>query len=152
MFGLSKERPILDHHPKAHIHEIRRISWNLADFVKSRISPEIHPQPCKVRCFNKKLFSLGVHGGGYDPGFHEIQGHSPSPAFIKLDSFWLKHLLLQGFGWIWHEIRRISCGFQSKDPLARNCNPMFLFLRIVLHHIMRAVIELRCGYMQNTES
>ena len=32
MFGLSKERPILDHHPKAHIHEIWRISWNLADF------------------------------------------------------------------------------------------------------------------------
>ena len=26
MIGLSKERPILDHHPKAHIHEIRRIS------------------------------------------------------------------------------------------------------------------------------
>ena len=26
LFGLSKERPILDHHPKAHIHEIRRIS------------------------------------------------------------------------------------------------------------------------------
>ena len=26
IFGLSKERPILDHHPKAHIHEIRRIS------------------------------------------------------------------------------------------------------------------------------
>ena len=33
MFGLSIERPILDHHPKAHIHEIRRISWNLADFT-----------------------------------------------------------------------------------------------------------------------
>ena len=26
MFGLSKERPILGDHPKAHIHEIRRIS------------------------------------------------------------------------------------------------------------------------------
>ena len=26
MFGLSKERPILDDHPKAHIHEIRRES------------------------------------------------------------------------------------------------------------------------------
>ena len=25
MFGLSIERPILDHHPKAHIHEIREI-------------------------------------------------------------------------------------------------------------------------------
>ena len=26
LIGLSKERPILDHHPKAHIHEIRRDS------------------------------------------------------------------------------------------------------------------------------
>ena len=26
MFGLSEERPTLDHHAKAHIHEIRRIS------------------------------------------------------------------------------------------------------------------------------
>ena len=51
IIGLSKERPILGYHPKAHIldfHEIRRISheiwwisceiqilWNLADFMKS---------------------------------------------------------------------------------------------------------------------
>ena len=41
LFGLSKERPILDHHPKVHIHEIRRISG------------EIHPKPYKIRCFNK---------------------------------------------------------------------------------------------------
>ena len=34
LIGLSKERPILDHHAKAHIHEIRWISWNLADFVR----------------------------------------------------------------------------------------------------------------------
>ena len=27
VIGLSKERPILDHHAKAHIHEIRRISY-----------------------------------------------------------------------------------------------------------------------------
>ena len=42
----------------------------------------------------KTLQFGGVHGGGYDPRFHEIQGHSPSPAFIKLNSFWLKHLPL----------------------------------------------------------
>ena len=53
IIGLSIERPILDHHPKAHIHEIRQISpwnpwnpgdfrwnpgdfrWNPADFMKS---------------------------------------------------------------------------------------------------------------------
>ena len=50
LFGLSKERPILGDHPKAHIHEIRRIScgfhlksagfrtdftcWNPADFER----------------------------------------------------------------------------------------------------------------------
>ena len=33
LVGLSKERPILDHHAKAHIHEIWRISWNPADFI-----------------------------------------------------------------------------------------------------------------------
>ena len=76
LVGLSKERPILDHHPKVHIHEIR---W---------ISPEIHPKPYKIRCFNKNSSVWGgMHGGGYDPRFHEIQGHSPSPAFIKLNSF-----------------------------------------------------------------
>ena len=32
LVGLSKERPILGDHPKAHIHEIRRISWNSVDF------------------------------------------------------------------------------------------------------------------------
>ena len=73
--GLLKERPILDHHAKAHIHEIW---W---------ISPEIHPKPYKIRCFNKNSSVWGVHGGGYDPRFHEIWGHNPSPAFIKLNSF-----------------------------------------------------------------
>ena len=68
MIGLSQERPILDHHAKAHIHEI-------------------HPKPYKIRCFNKNSSVWGVLGGGYDPGSHEIQGHSPSPAFIKLNSF-----------------------------------------------------------------
>ena len=29
IFGLSKERPILGDHPKAHIHEIRRISHEI---------------------------------------------------------------------------------------------------------------------------
>ena len=44
IFGLSIERPILDHHAKAHIHEIRRISpWNPADFMKSVKSGGFHP-------------------------------------------------------------------------------------------------------------
>ena len=46
MFGLSKnERPILDHHAKAH-------------------NFEIHPRPYKIRCFNKNSSVWGVHGGG----------------------------------------------------------------------------------------
>ena len=52
IIGLSKERPMLDHHQKAHIHEIRRIS------------PEIHPQPYKIRCFKPKQFSLMNAGEG----------------------------------------------------------------------------------------
>ena len=75
MIGLSKERPILDHQAKAHIFEIQRISC------------EIHPKPYKIRCFNKNSSVWGVQEGGYDPGFHEILVHSPSPAFIKLNSF-----------------------------------------------------------------
>ena len=35
----------------------------------------------------KTLQFGGVQGGGYDPGFHEILCHSPSPALIKLNSF-----------------------------------------------------------------
>ena len=34
-----------------------------------------------------KTLQFGGAGRGYDPRFHEIQGHSPSPAFIKLNSF-----------------------------------------------------------------
>ena len=59
------------------IHEIRRISpWNPADFMQ--ISREIWQISC---------------------GFHEILGHSPHPAFIKLKSFcW--NTCFCNFGWI----------------------------------------------------
>ena len=39
LFGLSKERPILDHHAKAHIHEIRRILYGFYEIWQ--ISGEI---------------------------------------------------------------------------------------------------------------
>ena len=52
LIGLSIERPILDHHPKAHIHKIRRISpwnpWNPADFMKSVKSGGFH-EICEIR-------------------------------------------------------------------------------------------------------
>ena len=67
LFDLSIERPILDHHPKAHIHEIWWISpwnpgfheireiWRISGEIQQisgeiwRISGEIHPKPYKVR-------------------------------------------------------------------------------------------------------
>ena len=71
----------------------------------------------------KTLQFGGVHGGGYDPRFHEIQGHSPSPAFIKLNSFcwniWI-YKVLGGF-----HLKSAGFHVKSKDLLARNCNPMF---------------------------
>ena len=57
MFGLSKERPIPDHHAKAHIHEIWRISGEIR-----WVSGEIHPKPYKIRCFNK---NSSVWGGAW---------------------------------------------------------------------------------------
>ena len=106
MFGLSIERPILDHHPKAHVHEIRRISpWNRADFtmksVKSsrfhheiwRISGEIRCFRNQMQMFQQKLFWFYKVWGGFhlkSAGFHEIC-------------------------WISPEIRRISYGFHVKS-------------------------------------
>ena len=77
---------------------------------------EIHPKPYKIRCFNKNSSVWGVQGGGYDPRFHEIRGHSSSPAFIKLNSFGRNICFYKVLGGISCEIER---------PLARNCNPMF---------------------------
>ena len=94
------------------------------------ISGEIHPKPYKIRCFIKNSSVWGVHGGGYDPRFHEIQGHSPFPAFIKLNSFGWNicfYKVLGGFHLKSARFHLKSSGFhvKLKDPLARNCNPMF---------------------------
>ena len=45
------------------------------------------PNLIKSDVSTKTLQFAGCMEGGYDPRFHEIQGHSPSPAFIKLNSF-----------------------------------------------------------------
>ena len=119
MIGLLIERPILDHHPKAHIHEIWQISWNLADFtMKSSRFHEIH----------------------------EIQWISPwnladfrwNQMFQKSDAdVSAKTLLnLQGLGWISPEIHWISWNLPdftwnppdfmwNRKTFARNCNSMF---------------------------
>ena len=49
-----------------------------------------------------------MHGGGNDPRFHEIQGHSPSPAFIKLNSFGWNICFYKVLGGFSHEICHIS--------------------------------------------
>ena len=40
-----------------------------------------------------------MQGGGYDPGFHEILGHSPPPATPppQTKEFLLKHLIYKVF-------------------------------------------------------
>ena len=101
-WGLSNERPIRWNIGLQFLarglsisHEIRRISWNPPDFMKSS----------------------GFHVKS--SRFHEIPGHSPHLAFIKLKSFcW--NTCFYNFGWIWQvisgwnppdftgEIRRIS--------------------------------------------
>ena len=62
---------------------------------------------------------------------------NPPPNLIKSD-VWAKTLLMFQqklfwfirFGWISPEIRRISC--EIERPLARNCNPMFKWLLLLL--------------------
>ena len=77
-------------------------TWNPPDFIKSTrfheiwqisgeiwwISCEIHPKPCESRCFNQNYPVWWIQERGYDPGFHEIWGHSPLHAPPhKLKSF-----------------------------------------------------------------
>ena len=62
------------------IHEIWQISGEIW-WISGEMFQHVSDVSAKTLQFG------GVHGGGYDPRFHEIQGHSPSPAFIKLNSF-----------------------------------------------------------------
>ena len=61
------------------------------------ISHEIHPKPYKSKCFSKNSSVWWMQGGGYDLGFHEILGHSPSPAPPQTKEFLLKHLIYKVF-------------------------------------------------------
>ena len=54
MFGLSKERPILGDHPKAHIHEIRRIS---CEIKRHSLPPALHKtEEFLLSCLIYKVF------------------------------------------------------------------------------------------------
>ena len=112
LFGLLKERPILDHHAKAHIHEIQWISWNLADL---RWNPADFVQ--------------------ISYGFHEIQssGFQVKSARFHMDLRWnppdfisISWNLLD-FRWnpldFTHEIHKIS-----KGQLPGMVSPMFFFV------------------------
>ena len=84
MFGLSKERPILDHHAKAHIPwnpaDFIRISWNPADFrwnladftMKSSGFHEIHEIQWisgEIRQISGEIWRISPWKSS---GFHEI--------------------------------------------------------------------------------
>ena len=89
VIGLSIERPILDHHPKAHIHEIRRISWNPADFtMKSGGFHEIR----EIRRISP------VKSGGFHPEIRRISWNPWNPADFT------------------REIRRISPRYHLWNP------------------------------------
>ena len=74
-----------------------KTSWNIGlQFLASgpsisheirRISCKIHPKPYKSKCFNQNYSVWWMQEKGYDPRFHDIQGHSPLPAPPKLKSF-----------------------------------------------------------------
>ena len=134
--------------PPDFMGEIHQISgWNPLDF-KGEIP---HPAFIKLKSFywNTCFYNLGgfhrwnlgeihqiswVKSTRFQGEFHEILGHSPHPAFIKLKSFcW--NTCFYNFGWIWQvisgwnppdftgEIRRISrvksAGFHGFHEIRR---------------------------------
>ena len=149
LFGLSKERPILDHHAKAHILDFMKSmksggfqvksTQNLIksdvsaktlqfggggcmegamtpDFMKSKvIAPLLHSSNWIVFVETSEFIRFWVDFTWFHPRFHEIQGHSPSPAFIKLNSFcwniWI-YKVLGGF-----HLKSAGFHVKSKDLL-----------------------------------
>ena len=95
-------------------HEIHQISpWNLVDFTCEiqQSSPRFHlwnpPKIIKASVSAKTL------------QFDECKVGAMTKDFMKSTGF---HVKSAGF----HENRRISC--EIERPLARNCNPMFLYV------------------------
>ena len=105
LIGLSDERPILDHHAKAHIHEIRRISLKSGGFqVKS------------THNLIKSIVSTKTIQ------FDECRREAMTLDFTG-EICWISWVKSAGFyGWNPGEIRRIS-----KDQLPGMVSPMFSF-------------------------
>ena len=117
--------------------------WNLVDFMKSLvIAPTLHSSNWRVFAetlafiiwvdFTGKIWVKSTRFHGWNPpdfrvkscGFHEILGHSPHPAFIKLKSFcW--NTCFYNFGWVsqvisgWNllDFRVKSAGFHECELL-----------------------------------
>ena len=117
LIGLSKERPILDHHPKAQ-SEMRRFSWNAVLFIWNAVLfiwKALHFSWKALRfSYEKHLKSLktadSTQISHLDLVFHRVQreGHLwKAPLFM-----WKAPLF--------------------ERPLARNCNPMFTNLLTLL--------------------
>ena len=118
MFGLSIERPILDHHAKAHIHEIQWISWNPVDFtMKSGRFHEIHDIQqiswnlvdftMKSDVFSKNSSDFTRFGVDFmkSTGFHMKSAEFHEICWISWN--------LPDFIWISGEICWISYGFHE---------------------------------------
>ena len=76
---MAIERPILDHHPKAHIHEIRRISWNPwnpADFSSHEIR-RISWNPWNPADFTREIRRISWNPWNPADFTHEIWWISP---------------------------------------------------------------------------
>ena len=132
LFGLSKERPILDHHPKAQSemrrfsYKMRRFLWNVALFIWNVVLL------WKAALFVKSgTFHANLQDSWEDAwesaGFHVFNDFRCF-SYEKCNAF--------------HE----KCRFSRKAPLferplARNCNPMFY----LLDYVTRRSEKLRFG-------
>ena len=131
MFGLSKvERPILDYHTKAHN------SWNPPDFTMKSGGFQVKSTQNLINSdvSAKTLQFGGCMEGAMTPDSMKSKVIAPllhssnwivfveTSEFIR---FWVD------FTWNPPDFMRISC--EIERPLARNCNPMFLYVyRLVI--------------------
>ena len=114
IFGLSKERPILGDHPKAHIHEIWQISRNPADFMWNPPTKLIN------QIFQEKLFS-----------FMECCGKAMSCFHMKSAGFHEICWISQNLDFMWNPP-------DFERPIARNSKPyVFLHCRALKFLIVK---------------
>ena len=128
LFGLSKEKPIFGDHPKAHIHEIWRISHEIW-----QISCEInrHSLPTALHKTEEFLLSYLIY-----KVFRWISWNLPDFTWNPLD--FTKSVKF-------HEIRWIS-----KDQLPRMVTPMFFLFLLLYYEISHIFTFLLCYQVKST--